>query len=87
MYSQNMPILSSPDGNLKVKVDLENGKPMYLVTYKDKTMIEKSPLGLLTNEGDFSTNISFVESTEGEVDKKYLQDKIKKAFVKYNANT
>ena len=58
MYSQNIPSLSSPDGNLKLNVLIENGKPMYSVTYNGKTMLENSPIGVITNEGDFSVNMS-----------------------------
>ncbi|MGD8781105.1 MAG: glycoside hydrolase family 97 catalytic domain-containing protein [Ignavibacteria bacterium] len=87
LYSQNTTIVSSPDENLELKVLIEKGKPVYTVTYMGKSILEKSPLGLTTNEGDFSTNMSFVESIEGKVDKKYLQDKIKRSYVKYEANT
>ena len=51
--SQNVKV-SSPDGLLQLEVITENGTPLYSVTYQKKTIIEKSPLGLITNEGDFS---------------------------------
>ncbi|MDU1892995.1 MAG: glycoside hydrolase family 97 catalytic domain-containing protein [Dysgonomonas sp.] len=86
VYSQDMSVLS-PDGHLNVKIFVKEGKPMYSVTYKDKPMLESSPLGLITNEGDFSTNMKFVQKSEGKVDKKYTQDKIKQAQVHYEANT
>ncbi len=86
IYSQNPKIVSSPDGNLTVNILVENGKPIYNLTYKEKIMLENSPIGLLTNEGDFSSDMSFVESTTGEVDKEYTQDKIKHAHIKYKAN-
>ncbi len=86
-FSQNPETVSSPDGNLMVKVTVENGKPMYSVTYKGKAILENSPVGLIANEGDFSTNMSFVESTTGNVDKEYIQDKIKQSYIKYKANT
>jgi hypothetical protein len=87
MYSQQVATIESPDGHLHVSVIVENGKPMYSVTYKGMTMLEKSPLGLTTNEGDFSSNMTFVESITGEVDKEYVQDRIKRSFITYNANT
>jgi hypothetical protein len=87
MYSQQVANVESPDGHLHVSVIVENGKPMYSVTYKGMTMLEKSPLGLTTNEGDFSSNMTFVESITGEVDKEYVQDRIKRSFITYNANT
>lgn len=86
-YSQNPVEVSSPDGNLEIRVSVNNGKPVYAVTYKGKTMLENSPLGVLTNEGDFSSDMRFVESDTGEVDKQYTQDKIKQSYVEYQANT
>jgi hypothetical protein len=87
IYAQDAMMVSSPNGHLQLNIIVESGKPMYSVAYKGKTMLEKSPLGLITNEGDFSTNMSYVESSRGQVDKKYIQDKIKQSFIKYNANT
>jgi hypothetical protein len=86
-YSQNPKQVISPDGNLKLNVLIEKGKPMYAVTYKGKPMLENSPLGCITNEGDFSAKMSFVKSSVGEVDKQYTQEKIKQSFIKYKANT
>lgn len=86
-YSQNTAEVSSPDGNLELKVSVNDGKPEYTVSYQGKTMLENSPLGLLTNEGDFGTAMGFVESETGEVEKQYTPDKIKRAYVEYQANT
>ncbi|MGE5944956.1 MAG: glycoside hydrolase family 97 catalytic domain-containing protein [Flavobacteriales bacterium] len=86
MISQNAEVVS-PDGNLKVNVSVENGKTAYSVTYNNKVMIENSPLGLVTNEGDFTENMSFVESTPDKVTKNYSQEKIKKSSINYEANT
>jgi hypothetical protein len=80
-------MVSSPDGNLEVTFSVNNGNPVYSVTYNGETMLENSPLGLVTNEGDFRSEIRFVESTAGEVDKEYTQRKIKQSFVQYQANT
>ncbi len=84
--SQNAEVLS-PDGKVKLKVSIENGKPIYSVTYNDKTILENSPLGLVTNEGSFLDNMSFVESSNGKVDKHYVQEKIKRSSVNYEANS
>ncbi|MFI0430975.1 glycoside hydrolase family 97 catalytic domain-containing protein [Mariniflexile sp. HMF6888] len=85
-FSQKAQVLS-PDGKLKLNVSLETGKPIYSVTYNDKLMLENSPLGLITNEGDFSKNMSFVESTTGTINKSYEQEKIKKSSINYEANS
>lgn len=87
IYSQDKMEVKSPDGNLVVSINLLKSIPVYSVTYKGNIMLEESPLGLITNEGDFSSNMIFVGSTNGEVDKEYTQDKIKKSHVKYKANT
>ena len=87
MYAQDITVISSPDGNMRLSISVDDGKPMYSVAYKGKAMLEKSPLGLITNEGDFTRNMKFIGSTSGEVNKEYTQNKIKKSFVKYTANT
>ncbi len=50
-------------------------------------MLEKSPLGLVSNESDFSKNLKFIDSKKDIVSKKYTNGKIKKSEVHYNANT
>lgn len=76
---------TGPDGQLSVKVFMNNGEPHYLVTYKNRVMLESSPLGMITNEGDFSKNMKFVGHTTETVVKSYHQDKIKKSAVQYTA--
>ena len=83
--SQNVKV-SSPDGLLQLEVITENGTPLYSVTYQKKTIIEKAPLGLITNEGDFSSGLEYVRHKEGKIDKHYLQEKIKHSKVHYQAN-
>ncbi|MCF8357909.1 MAG: glycoside hydrolase family 97 protein [Prolixibacteraceae bacterium] len=87
LFSQNTAVVTSPDGNMKVTVQVEDGMPCYSVVFKGETMLENSPLGLVTNEGDFSTNMRFIDSSAGEIEKEYLQEKIKCSHVKYRANT
>ena len=79
--------VSSPDGKLNLSFNIEEGLPVYQVTYEDKTMLEKSPLGLITNEADFTESMSFVDSDKGEVSEDYSMEKIKQSQVSYNANT
>ena len=86
IHSQNMTV-SGPDGLLTVTVKVDNGNPAYSVTYKSKPVLENSPLGLITNEGDFSTGLTYVEHKFGEVDKLYTQEKIKRSQIHYKANT
>nr|WP_294793493.1 glycoside hydrolase family 97 protein [uncultured Mucilaginibacter sp.] len=84
-YAQDISVVS-PDKQLSVGITVTDGKPAYTVTYKGKTMIDKSPLGLTTNEGDFSTGMKYLSNTQGVVDKNYTQDKIKRSKIHYVAN-
>lgn len=85
--SQNTTSVSSPDGNLVVNILVKTGKPVYTITFKGRIVLEDSPLGLITNEGDFSTNMNFENSTIAKVQEDYTQTKIKQSQVSYNANT
>ncbi len=86
IVSAQQATVTGPDGNLKVDISLKGGKPLYTVTYKGKTILEDSPLGFVTNIGDFSTNVSYVGQTTSTVSKTYVQDRIKQSVVNYNAN-
>jgi len=78
--------INSPDEKINLTVFIENGKPFYSVKYNDVVMLENSPLGMITNIGDFSKEMTFNNSVKDTVYKKYLQDKIKKSSVQYKAN-
>lgn len=86
IVSAQQATVKGPDGNLKVDISVNGGKPLYTVTYKDKTILEDSPLGFVTNIGDFSTNVSYVGQSSSVVRKTYVQDRIKQSVVNYNAN-
>lgn len=78
--------VASPDGKLKVVTDVAGGRPVYSVIYDGNTIIENSPLGLLTDVGDLSKGMSLVGSETSKVSKSYDQDKIKKSHIDYEAN-
>lgn len=80
-------VISSPDGNLKVRLAIEKGQPVYSVTYKERVMLENSPLGVITNEGDFSRDMKYVGVETDVVNKQYTQEKIKRSTVDYKANS
>ena len=54
---------SSPDKKLVVTVADDGGRPVYRVDYGETTFLAPSPLGLLTNIGDFSQGIALQESS------------------------
>lgn len=84
-YTQNLSI-TSPDGQLSVSISVQEGKPMYAVMYKGKAFLEPSPLGLKTNEGDFTSGMKYVGKEESKVNKQYTQSRIKQSQVHYIAN-
>lgn len=86
IVSAQQATVTGPDGNLKVDISLKEGKPLYTVSYKDKTILEDSPLGFIADIGDFSTNVSYVGQSTSTVSKTYVQDRIKQSVVNYNAN-
>jgi hypothetical protein len=78
--------VTSPNSKLKVVLDMVDSVPMYSVTYNNKLMLENSPLGLTTNEGGFTSGITFIGKEDATVDKQYQQEKIKKSDIHYVAN-
>ncbi|MES2775649.1 MAG: glycoside hydrolase family 97 catalytic domain-containing protein [Bacteroidota bacterium] len=84
-YSQDIKVVS-PNKLLVVTVNTIDGKPVYSVMYNNKLMLDNSPLGLKTNEGDFSLGMKYIGSEDSSIDKTYTQAKIKKAEVHYVAN-
>lgn len=80
-------LVSSPDKLLTLHVHVQDGKPTYSVNYRGKVVLEQSPLGLKTNEGDFSSAMTYLNKKEGVVNKKYSQDRIKQSEIEYIANS
>ncbi len=78
--------LSSPDGKLALTVKLIDGKISYAVLYDNNVMLEDSPLGLITNVGDFCTDLSILSTENNTIEKKYKQDRIKQSTINYEAN-
>ena len=78
--------VSGPDNQLKVDVSVENGNPFYSVTYKGKTILEKSPLGFVSNVGDFSKRMTYVGQKSRTIEEDYRMDRIKRSEITYRAN-
>lgn len=85
--SQQPATVSSPDGDLEVEVKILQGKPVYTVSYQGEMMLDHSPLGLYTNEGDFTEKMRITGSETGKVEKLYTQRKIKKSYIEYTSNS
>ncbi len=59
--------VSSPDGRIRVEVDVDaQGQPFYSLDFKGKTLVEKSRLGLSSDETRFTDGfvIASVDSTQ-----------------------
>ncbi len=78
--------ISSPDGKLTLTVKLTDGKVSYSVQYDNNMMLEDSPLGLITNVGDFSKDLSIQSTENNTIEKEYTQDRIKQSSINYKAN-
>lgn len=77
----------SPDGNLQITVTDRGGYPAYAVTFNGKEVLKDSPLGLLTNVGDFTTGMQLKDSANSKhISETYRLNKIKQSTVHYEAN-
>ena len=72
-------IVSSPDGRISVDFEMKDGKPTYSVLYDGQVAIEPSALGLKTNMGDYTQNLTWDKTKEltGEVVGSYILPSIK----------
>lgn len=76
----------SPDGKLEVTVAINAGVPVYTVTYNGKIFLKPSPIGMKTNVGDFTKDLSISDKiTQKSVDESYSLPNIKKSSVHYQA--
>jgi alpha-glucosidase len=67
-------IISSPDGNIKVTFWLENGKPCYAVSFKERPVINKSSMGFVLTDNDvLSDQLVLQEQLVGEIDEAWEQ--------------
>ena len=76
VWAQQTEVIG-PDSHLKVNVALKQGKPVYSVTYKDKTLLEDSPLSVVTDTRAFTRNMNCIGQTRRRTYKTYTHTKIK----------
>ena len=80
-------VVKGPDEKLQLVVSASPAeKPSYSITYNGKTMLEKSPLGMNTNIGDFVKGMKLTGHAVTPIDTVYHQDRIKTSKVHYQAN-
>lgn len=78
--------VTSPDGRLVVNVNTDGGRLMYDVTYDGKQMLQPSALGLKTDMGDYSRDLTLKDFKERKIDQSYTMSRIKTSSVHYIAN-
>lgn len=85
--SQTVATVKSPDQNITVHLNLDNGSLFYEAFYETTPFLEKSPLGLQTSLSDFSQNLVYISSSTKSIDESYELQKAKVSHVNYHANT
>ena len=79
--------VSSPSDKLKVTVSDAGGRLYYTVTRDGQDMLLPSALGLKTSVGDFTRDLSIVDSKTGAIDETYQMRGTKASSAAYKANT
>jgi len=80
-------IVKSPGQRSTFSISLEEGKIYYSATQDGKTIIEKSPIGMVTTLGDFSEGITYKSTSEvKEINETYKMYSGKKAEYQDHAN-
>lgn len=85
LAAQNSVSVKSPDGKLIVTVSNTGGKIFYNLSLNGKTFINDSPLGLVTDIGDFSQNIVLANADIDTVSDSYTINTIKKSDISFVA--
>lgn len=84
--SQTVATVKSPDQNITVHLNLDNGSLFYEAFYETTPFLEKSPLGLQTSLSDFSQNLVYISSSTKSINESYELQKAKVSHVNYHAN-
>ena len=79
--------VKSPDGKTVVTVSDEGLMPTYSIKYDGKDFLLPSPLGLVTNIGDFTSGLNIGKVRTAERRDSYSLPNIKTSNVNYQANT
>jgi len=57
-----LDVIISPSGDLQMRVWLNNGSPYYMVELNGEAVIEASKIGFISNIGDFSDGLKFLDA-------------------------
>ncbi len=77
--------VKSPDGQLALQLDMDGkeGRPCYRVLLGGQVVLADSPLGIVTNMGDYSRGLTLTKAEEREVRDSYDLRTIKQSHVDY----
>ena len=78
--------ITSPGGNLKVSISVEQGKPRYQVECQGRLLVATSAFGFVANIGDFSQNLRLDDTRTNEIEKNYTLAQAKASHVHFKAN-
>ena len=78
---------ASPDGRIVVTVSVDEGMPVYDVTYDGQQFLLPSPLGLETNIGDYTCGLTLMpeQAAPRLIEESYTLKTIKQSKVDYKA--
>ena len=79
--------VTSPDGRLEATVHFDEGKISYSVTKEDRTIVNKSPLGLKTATVDLTEELELVSVDSSAVDDAYTLPVGKRSQYRDHCNT
>ena len=85
MALQAETVVKSPDGRIAVDLTVNDGTPCYEVTIDGKTVIGQSPLGVVTNIGDMSRELTLKGVDVSDINEEYSHRNIKQSHVNYVA--
>ena len=78
--------VSSPDGQLQVTINDAGGRLYYAATLNGQKMLEPSALGLRTSIGDFTKNLTIIDSQQQVIEEHYTMRGTKASSAYYQAN-
>jgi len=78
--------VSSPDGQLVVTIDDNNGQATYSVTYAGSQVLQPSRLGLETNYADFTQGLTITQAEPSKTSYSYEMRQTKTSTVRCEAN-
>ena len=85
-YAVDKSMVESPNGQLALSVEMKDqGKPHYSITYEGLLPLEWSPLGVVTNIGDFTQGLTMTAFEKSVVKGSYSLRNIKQSHVDYEA--